>query len=320
MTLEDTAERTLSYDRTWYRGKAHRSAVAEVFVTDAVASTDGHVRVAAQTPPCHSFYGDHVPEPSAVDPLLLMEICRQAGLVTAYELGVPVETILATVGWDLQIDAAHRIPFGDAADLLIDSQFVWTRVRNGVPRAGRCRQLVLHQGKQVAELTATSSFLSPGQLAGVRRHQRGDDPPWSHEIPERDSTGVAEPALVGRRNPSNVVVADLLADGTDATAHIVPTLKNRALFDHSYDHVTMQVLSEAARQLTIALIGDPAGSADRLLTRLQGQFERFAELDAPVSMAASISGEPRLVRSTVSATQHDRTTSTFQLEFERTTP
>ncbi|MFC2570065.1 MAG: AfsA-related hotdog domain-containing protein [Schaalia sp.] len=102
--LDSSSRDALSYERTWHRAKTHRNAVAEVFVTDAVVGTDGRVRAAAQTPPCHSFYGDHSPRPASADPLLLMEVCRQAGLVTAYELGVAMDTILATGEWDLRVN------------------------------------------------------------------------------------------------------------------------------------------------------------------------------------------------------------------------
>ena len=85
--------------------------------------------------------------------------------------------------------------------------------------------------------------------------QRGDDPPWSHALAERTSLGVAEPACVGRQIATNVVIANLFVDESRAEANVGPTMSNRALFDHSYDHVTMQVLGEAARQLTNVLTG-----------------------------------------------------------------
>lgn len=314
MTRNIAAEQTLSYDRTWHRRKAHRNAVAEVFVTDAIIYGENRVCVAAQTPPCHSFYGDHLPKPLQADSLLLMEICRQAGLVTAYELGIPVDTILATSEWDLRVDSEYHVPYGTPADLLLDSRFEWIRVRNGRPRVGRCHQAIFYENRQVAALTAISTLFSPDELADVRRMQRGNNPRWSHEMSERDLKGVAEPARVGRHDLSNVVVVDLHRNGVKASAQVAPSLKNRALFDHSYDHVTMQVLSEAARQISIALLGC---SENWTLARLQGNFERFTELDAPVSMTASISSKSSTVLSVVNARQHDRITSSFELTFER---
>lgn len=188
-------------------------------------------------------------------------------------------------------------------------------MRNGVPRAGRCHQVVLYEGEPAAELTATSTLLTPTQLAGVRRLQRGDDPPWSHALAERTSLGVAEPACVGRQIATNVVIANLFVDESRAEANVAPTMSNRALFDHSYDHVTMQVLGEAARQLTNALTGHLEGWC---MTRLQGKFMRFAELDSPVSMCATaIRGDGSIV-STVTATQSGCKVSQFTLTYERT--
>jgi hypothetical protein len=87
---------------------------------------------------------------------------------------------------------------------------------------------------------------------------------------------------VGRHHPLNVVLAGLRREGRYLTARIAPRLSNRALFDHSYDHLTMQVLTEAARQLALAAVGDESGRAlgRWQVVGLTGTFSRFAELDA----------------------------------------
>ena len=59
------------------------------------------------------------------------------------------------------------------------------------------------------------------------------------------------PERVGRRNPLNVVISQL--NTTEApSAQVTPNVANKALFDHAYDHITMQILTEAARQLYLA--------------------------------------------------------------------
>ncbi|OLT16522.1 hypothetical protein BJF78_13955 [Pseudonocardia sp. CNS-139] len=71
-------ETPLTYDRTVPRQMVHRAAVAEVFVTDAVQVAEKQVRVAVQLPPSHGYFGDHAS--GQVDPLLLLEAARQAGI------------------------------------------------------------------------------------------------------------------------------------------------------------------------------------------------------------------------------------------------
>lgn len=304
-----------TYDRTLTRAKVHRTAVAEVFITDSWVSGPGQVRVAAQTPPCHAYFGDHLPEPVAVDPLLLMEICRQAGLASAYELGIPVSTTLATSDWDLHLDEGNFVPWGAAADLVVDSEFEWGRIRNGLPRTGRCRQQVTYDGRTVAELDASSSFLSPDQLQAIRRAQRGSAPPWTNELPGRDIASIVAPEMVGRRLPQNVVLAELSGGEGSATAKVLPAVDNRALFDHAYDHVTMQVLAEAARQLTVAAAPVAPHSGAWCIRRQRARFERFAELDAPTVVTADVHASGGSLVSTVRALQEDRTVATFELSF-----
>jgi hypothetical protein len=286
---DEVASPALSYDRTWDRRKVHRTAVSEVFVTDAVVCDQQTVRVAAQTPPCHAYFGDHVPTPDAADPLLLMEICRQSGLVTAYELGVPTDVVLATEDWDLTIVEPAAVGWGSATDLVVESRFDWTRVRQGRPREGLCHQRVSTADGLVAELRATSRFLTQVQLTRIRRSQRGSEPPRTDQLAERTVRDLVAPHLVGRRNPLNVVLSGLVFTDATASARVTPALANRSLFDHSYDHVTMQILGEAARQLLTA-VDTVRGRlfSTAVLTRQRGHFRRFAELDSPVYVTADL--------------------------------
>ena len=116
-------------------------------------------------------------------------------------------------------------------------------------------------------------------------------------MPDRPDPEALSPPSVGRRDPLNVVLAGLRRDRDKLAARVAPRLSNRALFDHSYDHLTMQVLTEAARQLALAVVGDASGQALRewQLIELAGTFDRFAELDAVAmirtTMPAQLSDE-----------------------------
>lgn len=304
----------LGSTRTWFREKVHRKAVAEVFITDAVIRGPSEVLVSAQTPTCHSYFGDHVPTPAGVDPLLLMEVCRQAGLATAYELGIPLETTLATGEWDLTLTSARPAPWGEPNELSVLSRFDWTKLRGGKPRSGVCVQEVTFEGSLIAELTATSIFLSPAQLAALRASQRNGEVLWSNQMKERSTEGVVAPSLVGRLNPNNVVLADLAVEDVSARARVVPSLRNKALFDHAYDHVTMQILGEAARQVATAR-QQRAGSPNKVLIRQRGTFARFAELDAPIVVNASFDDTPSGTTSSVAVEQSHRIVATFDMNF-----
>ncbi|MFD9095696.1 AfsA-related hotdog domain-containing protein [Streptomyces collinus] len=283
---EDVA---LSFDRTIDRRRVHRSAVSEVFITDVRALGDGRVALAAQLPAYHAYYNDHEPT-MPVDPLLIMEICRQAGSATAHELGVDANVVAIPEDWHLHVAEPAGWPSDEpVTDLRIAGEFPFTRVRRGRPRAGICKQRVFAGGRQVATLQAKGRFLDHAEQDMLRTALRGTPPPWTSDMVYRPDPGLVQPHVVGRRDPLNVVLADLAHDAGEMSARVALPLANRALFDHPYDHVTMSVLTEAARQLILSAVNAPGHALrGRHLTGLAGRFARFVELDAPVTVRAAL--------------------------------
>lgn len=297
MTFAKTADSaavdtpSLAFERTVKRGLVHRKAVSEVFLTDLQTVDDRSVLIGAQLPRCHGYFNDHARAGSWVDPLLYMEVARQATLASAHALGVPADVILISSDCALEVTDSEAF-YGqhDAATLRIDSTLDWTAVRGNQPRAGICRQTISIDGRVAATYSSSGSLMSRNHMAALRSEQRESEPPWTDDMADRPHGFALPPASVGRYNPSNVVLTGFEANGSDVTAVIAPPWKNRALFDHSYDHLTMQILIEAARQLAILAIerGSGAAFADWTMTSVAGQFHRFAELDAVTSVHASL--------------------------------
>ena len=280
---------SLSFAQTVDRRLVHRRAVSEVFLTDVRAVGATRVLVGAQLPTCHGYFDDRADEGvragSAVDALLVMEICRQASLASAHELGVPTDTILISAELDLDItDPEAWRTAGDSGEVRIDVEYTWTRVRRGRPRAGVCDQRVVVGGVLAARHRSSGTLLSRADMANLRAAQRGTPPQWTDDLVDAPVPDAVPPAAVGRRDPRNVVLARVHHDGAGLAARLAPRWSNRAFFDHSYDHLTMQVLTEAARQLALLRVGDTF--ANRELTGLAGTFSSFAELDADVMVRA----------------------------------
>ncbi len=291
MTLEPAipgqanASRPLTYDTTIDRALVHRAAVSEVFLTDVRAIDDRTVLIAAQLPRCHGYFNDHAKWRVTVDPLLLFEVARQATLASAHALQVPQKTILISSECELDI---HDISAFDDPEkptaIVIENTFDWTTMRRGEPRAGICKQVVFVDGQIAATHWSSGQLMSHNQLQALREEQRGDLPPWTAQMTDRPDGVAMPPNGVGRNNPLNVVLAKLeFADGM-ARATIAPPWQNRALFDHSYDHLTMQILTEAARQLAmLALSQGPNADINHWdVSYVKGKFGQFAEIDLPV--------------------------------------
>jgi 2-oxo-3-(phosphooxy)propyl 3-oxoalkanoate synthase len=85
------------------------------------------------------------------------------------------------------------------------------------------------------------------------------------------------------------VLADPERDDDTLTARLAPRFDHPSLFDHSYDHYPAMVLMEAARQLSLLAL-DGTGR-DAVATGFDAGFERFAELDAPITARARPAGD-----------------------------
>lgn len=298
---------------------AHRRAVAEVFITDLHEVSDSAVRLCAQVPACHILFNDHEPWLASVDPMALAEISRQAGLVTAYALGIPESSTLATHEWHLDFNNQFSAPYGEVSDLVIDSSFKWTKSRRGIPRSGVCVQEVTLEGQPIARLTATSNFVTPEQLAAIRLAQRGSAPPWSASFPPRlhSDPHLASPSSVGRSLRQNVLLTQLDVKDTIGTAQLSLPFENRALFDHSYDHVPMQILIEGSIQLVFAMVGPPIATRDHRLTSIIGRFDRFVEFDSTAQLVAQLQTQETGTSATVRVLQQGTCAVTIDLEYQR---
>lgn len=290
-TIHPTAKTLISFDRTIDRGLVHRAAVSEVFLTDMKAVDERTVLIGAQLPRCHGYFNDHENHGAEVDPLLLLEIARQATLGSAHALSLPKDTILISSDFELDVkDIGAFRDHGQPRSIHIESTFDWTSMRRGKPRAGLCKQTLSVNGAVAATHWSSGQLMSFAQLEALREEQRGDLPPWTADMTDRPAGIALPPKDVGRYNPLNVVLARLESEGDVMRASIAPPWQNRALFDHSYDHLTMQILTEAARQLAmLALSHSEATKGTRWhIKRVGGKFGQFAEIDLPVIVKTQI--------------------------------
>lgn len=169
----------------------------------------GCVLVAAQLPSSHSFFNDHL-ENVAVDPLLLLEVARQATIASAHELEIDINSILISNEFELNLDADAFLSLCSfETNILVENQFEWTTVRRGVIRAGRCDQRIIMGDRVVAEHWCFGRILTKDQLTTLRQEYRGTPPPMSTDLTDSASVGAVMPDLVGCSNSLNVVISNL---------------------------------------------------------------------------------------------------------------
>ncbi|MEU6813134.1 ScbA/BarX family gamma-butyrolactone biosynthesis protein [Streptomyces sp. NPDC046831] len=287
------------------RELVHRAAVAEVFLTGWSPVDDKCTRVTAQWPRAHSFYrplaGHH-------DPLLVAETIRQAGVLACHAVyDVPLRHRFLMWGLHTEVYPRHLVVGSRPTDLDLDVTFT-ELTRAGSRLNGRYRVTIRNGDEVVATGGAHFTCTAPAVYRRLRGERHGVRP-----RPE-DVTGAAlepvTPAAVGRREPSDVVLAP-----TDVPHRwqLRPDIGHPILFDHVDDHIPGMVLLEAARQAATALA--PAGGAV-LPISLDGTFQRYVEFDSPCWIEAALCTEgaddsARAVR--VTGTQDGETVFTCEL-------
>lgn len=305
----------LTYGRTVDRALVHRAALAEVFLTDAQRVDEHRFLVAAQLPRAHPYYTDHLN--GRLDPLLLLECCRQAETLAAHEyLGVPAGTAFLLSAWSLRMDTDPPATGAVPGELSIDVAISEPRWREGRLRALRYRMTPALDGTPLGEVSIRVGYVPADAHAALRTRQRGGAPPSSATVAAQGKDWPAAAYRVGRADPANVVLAGARRSAVGAAATLRVPTGHPSMFDHPLDHVPGMVLTEAARQIALLASDDRRGSLARTRVRaLQGTFARYVELDAPVTLTARIpDGDPSAPVVAVRVEQAGATSAELVLE------
>ncbi|MCZ4102587.1 hypothetical protein G3I60_35785 [Streptomyces sp. SID13666] len=253
----------------------HRSAVAEVLLTDWARVDDTHFRISAQWPRGHSFFtpvaeGYH-------DPLIVCETIRQAGILLGHaEFGVPLGHQFIIWDLDVAVHPEHLLVGYAPAALSIDVACTEITRRGGKLSGMRITAVFHRDGNVVATGTGSFSCLAPAVYRRVRGdHTAGGD--W-HQLP---LISPAAPQSVGRMSPMDVVLSPTAEDNY---WQLRVDTRHPVLFEHPVDHIPGTVLIEAARQATAAVLRRSSYLPLSIATR----FTRFVELDAPCMVEARL--------------------------------
>ncbi|KUN75069.1 ScbA/BarX family gamma-butyrolactone biosynthesis protein [Streptomyces griseoruber] len=275
----------MQFARTLPRELVHRAAIAEVFLTDAERLGEDEVRLAAQLPRLHPFYGDVLGPRSHHDPLLLLEACRQGIFVVAHRhLDIPLghKFLLRTV--EYEVPDPDALACGDTPTEAVIGVRVEYRIRNRTGVTGlRLRFTAAIGARQALLARIDYAWMPPEKWTRLRAGQRhalglGETPV------ARPGRPVA-PGRVGRRDRANAVITPphTSPDGV-RTAQLAAETTHPTLYDHWVDHVPGMLELEAVRQLAlIAAVAEGAVRAPTALpVRLRARFRCFAEMDLPL--------------------------------------
>lgn len=322
--MHDTAPDGLSYSTTVSRHIVHRAAVCEVFLTDTKRVSESEFLVAAQLPRVHSYYSDHLSTPAAYDPLLLLEVFRQASILVAHEhLGAPHDHKFSFNDGDLTVlDLDALLIDALPGQARLDIEVAALKHRHGEPVGVTLHMRLNLGGRDAAAMAMTIQWMPPQVWNGLRARGRAGLAlePARAPLPSRRLT----PASVGRQSDNNVVLADAIVIDRELVAQVVVDQSHPALFDHPLDHIPGVLLFEAYRQTALHAAHELLGlSPHRLsMTRCAAAFTRFGEFELPTACRAELVEEPDRpgVTFRLQTLQEETVISTAEIDLQCTTP
>ena len=294
----ETALSTRSFHRTVDRALLHRAALGEVFLTDLVRTADTEFLAAAQLPRSHAYYGDHTHRVGSYDPVLLLEVVRQATIGIAHRFhGTPADHKFILTHQNVRVDAPRALRIGSRpAELVVAATVTRERARDGQV-TGLDFRLELSETETGAIGSAEIGlrFRSPESYLELRSRAHAGEPlPSSATCPGGPGGIPAQPGTVARRDPRNVVVTDPVPVDGVVVADLVVPATHPSMFDHPQDHLPGMVLVEAARQLSLAAVTDRHGYApDRVQpVAITSEYLKFAELAPTTRLIATTADGP----------------------------
>lgn len=273
LTAPRSPQASLTFTSSVPRHLVHRSALAEVLLTDWHSRGEDTYRCAAQWPRGHSLYrlvnGRH-------DPLLIAETIRQTGILLAHSAKeVPLE-------WKFIMD---RIVFSTystglragltPADIVIEAALSPLRRATRTATHLRLDTRLLHEDRPFGTGSVWMRCVAPA----VYQRLRGEYTRAPAEVATVPPP--VDQELVGMATRADVVL------GATSDRKVwplrVPT-EHPVLFDHPLDHVPGMLVLEGFRQAGRASLGLP----DAQLTECDLEFTRYLEVSSPSFIAVNV--------------------------------
>lgn len=288
----------IDFQVTVPRRRVHRTALAEVFVTDLRRVAEDSFLCGAQMPRSHAYFGDTDSGSRHYDPLLVVEAVRQAVMAGAHEYyGVPESDKFILTRSSIQVVQLAGLLVGPApAQLALDVGVVGKRVNEDRVSGLEFEVRVLLGTTVLGHVGMGMVYKTPASYRRLREQGRAD----AGLGPERRACMPVVPApahLVGRRNPDNVVLgAVLLGESGCGRAQLHVDESHPSIFDHPQDHIPGMLMNEAYRQIAVSTAEAALALHPRRarLTRLDSTYTRFGELDLPAFAVCQVGAPAQL--------------------------
>ncbi|KOU94929.1 ScbA/BarX family gamma-butyrolactone biosynthesis protein [Streptomyces virginiae] len=308
--MSTTLATELSYASTVTRALVHRAAVCEVFLTDSVRVAEDEYLIAAQLPRVHSYYNDQITSPAVYDPLLLVEVFRQASIYAAHTfLDAAIDEKFIFNGGEMIVTDITALHIGTRpGHARIHARQAGLKHRDGVVTGSTLDMVLTVDGREAATMRTTCQWM-PGRAWDRMREKGRASLPLDTARPHHTGRRVS-PVAVGRVSPHNVVLSETEVREHEVLTQVIVDQANPALFDHPLDHIPGALIFEGFRQSAVHAAHELFGLSPQglLLTRVETDFTRFGEFELPTDCLVRVvqSPTPDTVAFEITMTQEDQ--------------
>ncbi len=265
----------LDFAVTVPRHLVHRQSVAEVFLTDGLATGEpGHFLVAAQWPRHHLVFR---PNQGRFNCLLLAETLRQAAIYlahTQYRVPVGHHFVMEEISVDANIAVSHT---GDCpADVVAEVAISCCRFVDDALVEFRPNVTFWNGSRVLGTARGTARVFEPRVYQTIRSSSTQPVTPNSSE----ESLGLVRPALIGEPGPRNVA---LLTSDSPTSWRLHVDTSHPVYFDHPCDHVPGMLIIASMLQAARLVRAAP----DAPIAGFSARFWKFAELKPAVVIDAA---------------------------------
>jgi hypothetical protein len=302
----------VSFEQTVPRGWVHRTAIAEVLLTDCARTGERTFLIGTQWPRRHAMY---IPDQRGRhDPTLLLKAVREAGILLATRhFHVPAEygLVLNDLSCTL-IDMTGFDVGASPAELVLSIELDEQQYLRGVLVAMRLNVRARRDGRVVAVASDAMSCLPPKIYARLRGpHQVATL--LAHQPATRTTRDTnVSPASVGRTLDADVLIDQPVTEDGALTFNVKVDTTHPTLFDHALDHLPGMLQLEAIRQATRYA----ASKLDRDLAYIvewSTAFLRYGNLDSPTQCRLRAKEKPTELEIHATIEQPEGTTAAAQL-------
>lgn len=271
-----------SFGSTVRKDLVHRSAVSEVFLTDAQRIEEDRFYTGAHLPRTHSYYND-APSLTHHENIVLLEVCRQSSIIVShnyYDAPLDAKFIFNEAKFKIENNEALLIK-SKPSYVVTEIEVISKSGRNGKVNGLTFEMRLYVDGNIAATKLMNITWLTKPVWGKMRNKALKTAETFSNiALPSINSQSTLT-QIMGRTNIDNLVLRSVENQNGQYVSAIQVNQSHPAMFDHPLDHIPGMLLIEAFRQMAFYVVNKEYGLqfSDIFMKVCDINFTKFTEFN-----------------------------------------